>query len=132
MQLKEPRDFKLIGKPLQRLDLPDKTNGKALYGIDVHVPGMLTALVARPPVFGASVVSINSAAALAIPGVRHVVTIDSGVAVVAENFWSASRGRDALSVVWSEGPLSTFDNSQLLLQIRGALEATWRGGERAR
>lgn len=119
VQLKEPREFKVIGKPLQRLDLPDKTNGKAVYGIDVHVPGMLIALVARPPVFGASVVSIDGAKALAIPGVRHVVPIDSGVAVVAENFWSASRGRDALSVVWSEGPLSTFDSSQLMLRYEG-------------
>lgn len=111
--LKEPREFKLIGKSVQRLDLPDKANGKAMYGIDVHVPGMLTAVIARPPVFGAKVVSIDSAAALAIAGVRHVVTIDAGVAVVADNFWSASQGRDALLVRWNEGALSTFDNRQL-------------------
>ena len=111
--LKKPSEFKLIGKAVQRLDLPDKTNGKATYGIDVHVPGMLTAVVARPPVFGAKIVSVDSAAALGVAGVRRVVIIDSGVAVVAESFWSASLGREALVVIWDEGALSSFNDREL-------------------
>jgi len=111
--LKHPRDFKLIGQPVRRLDTPDKINGKAVFGIDVQVPGMLTALIARPPVFGARVTSVDSKAALGVAGVRRVVTIEAGVAVVAENFWSASRGREALTVVWDEGALASFDDSAL-------------------
>lgn len=112
--LKDPRDFKLIGKQVQRLDLPEKVNGTAMFGIDVRVPGMLVALIARLPVFGAKVKSIDSTATLAIAGVRRVITIDAGVAVVAENFWSAHRGREALRVVWDEGDLASFNERELL------------------
>jgi isoquinoline 1-oxidoreductase subunit beta len=112
--LKDPRDFKLIGKQVQRLDLPEKVNGTAMFGIDVRVPGMLVALIARPPVFGAKVKSIDSTATLAIAGVRRVITIDAGVAVVAENFWSAHRGRETLRVVWDEGELASFNERELL------------------
>lgn len=111
--LKQPRDFRIIGKQVPRLDLPAKANGTAMFGIDVQVPGMLVAVIARPPVFGATVKSVNSTAALAIKGVRRVVTIDAGVAVVAESFWSAHRGRERLQVAWDEGPAS-FDERQLL------------------
>jgi isoquinoline 1-oxidoreductase beta subunit len=109
--LKEPKDFKIIGKPRRRLDTPEKTNGKAIFGIDAKVPGMLTAVVARPPVFGGRVRSINADKAKAVPGVKGVVRIDSGVAVIADGFWSANKGRDALEVVWDEGPLATLSTS---------------------
>ena len=109
--LKEPKDFKIIGKPRRRLDTPEKTNGKAIFGIDAKVPGMLTAVVARPPVFGGRVRSINADKAKAVPGVKGVVQIDSGVAVIADGFWSANKGRDALEVVWDEGPLATLSTS---------------------
>jgi len=106
--LKQPKDFKLIGKSMKRLDTPEKVNGTAIFGIDARVPNMLTALVARPPVFGGKVKSFNAEKAKAIPGVKDVVQVDSGVAVIADDFWSAKTGRDALKVVWDEGPLATL------------------------
>ena len=108
--LKEPKDFKLIGKPTKRLDTPDKTNGKAVFGLDVKLPGMLVALVARPPVFGGKVKSFNAEKAKAIAGVRHVLEIERGVAVVADGFWPAKRARDGLEITWDEGPLATLDS----------------------
>jgi isoquinoline 1-oxidoreductase beta subunit len=108
--LKDPKDFKLIGKATRRLDTPDKTNGKAVFGLDVTVPGMLVALVARPPVFGGKMKSYSADKAKAVPGVRHVVAIERGVAVVADGFWPAKLGREALEVVWDEGPLATLDS----------------------
>jgi isoquinoline 1-oxidoreductase beta subunit len=108
--LKPPQAYTLIGKPIKRLDTPEKITGKALFGLDVRVPGMLTAVVARPPVFGATVKSVNDVKAKAVPGVKGVVRIDSGVAVVADHFWAAKGGRDALEVVWDEGPLATLDS----------------------
>jgi isoquinoline 1-oxidoreductase subunit beta len=108
--LKDPKNFKLIGKPVKRLDTPEKTDGKGLFGLDVTVPGMLVAVVARPPVFGGKAKSFDATKAKAIPGVRHVVEIDRGIAVVADGFWSAKLGRDALVVVWDEGPLAGLDS----------------------
>jgi isoquinoline 1-oxidoreductase beta subunit len=106
VSLKEPKDFKIIGKPRRRLDTPEKTNGKAIFGIDVTIPGMLTSVVARPPVFGGKVKSFNSDKAKAVPGVKEVFEIDSGVALVADGFWPAHKGREALEIVWDEGPLA--------------------------
>jgi isoquinoline 1-oxidoreductase beta subunit len=94
---------RLLGKPLHRLDSPAKINGTAVFGIDVHVPGMLTAVIARPPVFGARVKSFDAAKAKAFPGVRDVFAIREGVAVVADGFWPAFKGRELLEVVWDEG-----------------------------
>ena len=108
--LKDPKDFKIIGKATKRLDTPEKTNGKAVFGLDVQVPGMLVALVARPPVFGGKVKSYSADKARAVPGVRHVVQIERGVAVVADGFWPAKKGREALEVVWDEGPLAALDS----------------------
>ena len=108
--LKAPKDFTLIGKPTKRLDTPDKTDGKAIFGMDVSVPGMLVALVARPPVLRGMAKSFDAVKAKAVPGVRAVVPIESGIAVVADGYWAASKGRDALDVVWEEGPLAGFDD----------------------
>jgi len=102
--LKDAKDFQLIGKPLKRLDTPAKVNGSAIFSMDVHVPGMLTALVAHVPVFGGKAKSIDSAAALAVPGVKQVVDVGSGVAVIASGFWAAKKGRAALKVEWDLGP----------------------------
>ena len=107
--LKDPKDFKLIGKPLKRLDTPEKTNGKGIFGIDVKVPGMLTAVVARSPVFGGKLKSVNADKAKAVKGVRKVVEVPSGVAVIADGFWAAKRGRDALQIEWDEGPMADFN-----------------------
>ena len=108
--LKDPKDFKLIGKPTKRLDTPDKTNGKAIFGIDVKVPNMLVAVVARPPVFGGKMTSFDGAKAKAVPGVRHVIAIDRGVAVVADGYWPALKGREALEITWDDGPLASLDS----------------------
>ena len=108
--LKDPKDFKLIGKPAKRLDTPEKINGKGLFGLDVKVPGMLTAVVARPPVFGAKVKSFNADRAKAVPGVLRIVEIDRGVVVVADGYWPALKGREALETVWDESPLSGLDS----------------------
>jgi isoquinoline 1-oxidoreductase beta subunit len=106
--LKDPKAFKLVGKPTRRLDTPEKTNGKALFGLDVNVPGMLVAVIARPPVFGAKLKSFNADKAKASPGVQHVVEIERGVAVVADGFWPAKRAREALEIIWEEGPLASL------------------------
>ncbi|MGH7405523.1 MAG: xanthine dehydrogenase family protein molybdopterin-binding subunit, partial [Candidatus Methylomirabilales bacterium] len=108
--LKDPKNFKLIGKPTKRLDTPEKIDGKGVFGLDVKVPGMLVAVVARPPVFGGKVKSFDASKAKTVPGVRHVVQIDRGVAVVAEGFWPAKLGREALEVVWDEGLLAALDS----------------------
>jgi len=101
--LKQPKDFKLIGKPTRRLDTPEKTDGSALYGLDVSIPGMLTALIARSPVFGGKLKSFDAQKSKAVPGVVDVLEIPSGVAVIADGFWSARKGRDALERTWDEG-----------------------------
>jgi isoquinoline 1-oxidoreductase subunit beta len=111
--LKDPSQFKIIGKPTRRLDSREKVTGTATFGLDVSVPGMLIAVVARPPVFGATVKSVDDAGAKAVRGVRQVVAVPSGVAVVADSFWSAKKGRDALVVEWNEGPGATIDTDAL-------------------
>jgi isoquinoline 1-oxidoreductase subunit beta len=110
VKLKEPKDFKIIGKPTKRLDTPQKINGTGIFGLDVKLPGMLIALVARPPVFGGKVKSFNADKTKAISGVKHVVEIDRGIAVVADGFWPAKLGREALEVEWDEGPLAELDS----------------------
>ena len=110
--LKDPKDFTLVGKPVHRLDTPSKTNGTARFGLDVYIPGMLTAVVARAPVFGGKVVSFNADQAKAIPGVVNVVQVPSGVAVIAKGFWPAKLGREKLEITWDDGPgaaLSTVE-----------------------
>jgi isoquinoline 1-oxidoreductase subunit beta len=110
--LKDPKDFTLVGKPVHRLDTPSKTNGTAQFGLDVYIPGMLTAVVARAPVFGGKVVSFNADKAREIPGVVNVVEVPSGVAVIAKGFWPAKLGREKLQITWDDGPgaaLSTVE-----------------------
>jgi isoquinoline 1-oxidoreductase beta subunit len=108
--LKDPKDFQLIGKSLKRLDTREKANGKAVFGLDVNLPGMLVAVVARPPVFGAKVKTFEAAKASAIPGVRRVVAVPSGLAVIADGFWAARRGRGALHIEWDEGAMADFSS----------------------
>ena len=106
VKLKDPKEFNLIGKSTKRLDSPEKSNGSGIFGLDVKVPGMLVALIARPPVFGGKAKSFDAAKAKSVRGVRDVVEIDRGIAVVAEGFWPAKVGREALQVTWDEGSLS--------------------------
>jgi len=118
VQLKPKKDWKLIGKPMRRLDTPEKITGKAQFGIDVQLPGMRTALIARAPVFGGKVTSFDASKAKAVPGVQQVVQVPSGVAVVATNFWSAKLGRDALQIDWDLGPGAGLDSGRLLASYR--------------
>jgi isoquinoline 1-oxidoreductase beta subunit len=106
--LKEPSQHKIVGKPLKRLDTPSKIDGSASFGIDVRVPGMLYANVARCPVFKGKVKSFDAAKANAVPGVKQVVEISTGVAVVADNTWSAMQGRRVLDIQWDEGEVAAF------------------------
>ncbi len=115
-KLKDSKDFKLIGKPLKRLDTPQKLNGTAEFGIDVKIPGMLIAVVAHPPVFGGKVMHVEDSAARRIPGVKNVFQIPSGVAVVADGFWAAKRGRDALKITWDEGDMADFSTESQFAQ----------------
>ena len=111
--LKDPKDWKLIGTKVPRLDTPDKTRGRARFGIDVRVPGQRFAVVARPPVVGGKVTHYDAAKAKAVPGVRAVVEVPSGVAVVADSTWAAIRGRDALAATFEAGPNGALDMAAL-------------------
>lgn len=108
--LKDPSAFRLIGKSTPRLDTPAKTNGQAVFGLDVNLPGMLVAVVVRPPVFGGKLAVLDTLKAKLVPGVREVVRIDRGVAVVASGYWAARRGARALSVEWHDGPQADLDS----------------------
>jgi isoquinoline 1-oxidoreductase beta subunit len=110
IKLKSPDEYRLLGKGLHRLDTPLKVTGSAVFGLDVKRPGLLTAAVERCPVFGGKAAGYNEAAARSVPGVRHVVPIASGVAVVADSYWAAKKGRDALGVRWDEGPLANLSS----------------------
>ncbi|RQS10129.1 xanthine dehydrogenase family protein molybdopterin-binding subunit [Burkholderia sp. Bp9002] len=101
--LKKPADFKLVGKPVKRLDSPEKVDGTAQFGLDVRLPGMLYAVIVNSPVFGGTVASVDDTAAKQIGGVRQVVRVDDAVAVVGDHTWAAKRGASALVVKWNEG-----------------------------
>lgn len=119
--LKPPGKFRLIGRSLPRREIPDMVTGRTRYGIDAVRPGMLVAVVARCPVFGGRLGRFDPAAALAVPGVRQVVTIGSGVAVAADDFWSAWRGREALAIEWDEDPHAALDLDAVYRELEGAL-----------
>jgi isoquinoline 1-oxidoreductase beta subunit len=104
VKLKSQKDFRIVGTDKARLDLAGKVNGTAQFGIDVRVSGMLTAVVGRAPVLGAKVKSVDSRQTLAVAGVKQVVTLDTGVAVIADGFYAARKGRDALQIRWSASP----------------------------
>lgn len=127
--LKEPRDFRILGQGLKRLDTPAKVNGSAGFGLDVKVPGMLTAVMAHAPVPGAKVVSFDDAAARKVPGVRQVVSLPQGVAVLADGYWPALQGRDALVVKWNDGALGVLSSEVI---SKSLTDATTRPGSVAR
>ncbi|MGH7630767.1 MAG: molybdopterin cofactor-binding domain-containing protein [Gemmatimonadales bacterium] len=116
--LKDPKSWKIIGKPTRRLDTPEKITGRAQFGIDVQFEGLRTAVVARPPVFGGKARSFDATKAKAVPGVRDVVQVPTGVAVVADHFWAAKLGRDALTVDWDLGPNVSLNSATLLDEFR--------------
>src|SRR5229473_564495 len=119
VKLKTPKEWKRIGKPTKRLDSPEKVAGRAQFGMDVRFPGLMTALVARAPVFGGKVKTFNAEKAKAVPGVKAVVQVPSGVAVVGEHFWAAKLGRDALEIDWDLGPAAGLDTGKMREEFRG-------------
>jgi isoquinoline 1-oxidoreductase subunit beta len=118
VQLKDPKDFKLIGRTIPRVDAPAKSDGSAQFTIDVAMPGLLVALLKRPPRFGGTVKSFDAAAATAVPGVVKVVQVPGGVAVVAKSFWAAKQGRDALNVEWDESNAEKRSSAALMEEYR--------------
>jgi len=116
--LKDPKDWKVIGQPTRRLDTPEKVDGSAVFGLDVRFDGLLTAVVARSPTFGGRMKSFDDTAARTVPGVRKVVAVPSGVAVVADHFWAAEAGREALEIEWEPGPGTPLDSTALLAEFR--------------
>ena len=111
--LKDPAQFKYIGQPHHRLDGPDKVTGRTVFGMDINLPDMLYAMVARSPVFGGKLRSFNADAAKAIAGVIAVRQVPTGVAVYATNTWAARRGRDALQLQWDEGDATNLSTAKL-------------------
>ncbi|HTS86917.1 MAG TPA: xanthine dehydrogenase family protein molybdopterin-binding subunit [Gemmatimonadales bacterium] len=118
VQLKDPKDFRLIGKVAPRVDAKDKSTGRAVFTQDMYLEGMLTAVVAHPPRFGAKVKSFDGSAAKGVKGVREVVQVPNGVAVVAEGFWPAKQGRDLLKVEWDESGAMAQGTDEIAAQFR--------------
>jgi len=118
--LKDASRFRLIGKPLPRLDTAAKVDGSAEFGLDVQLPGMLYAVIALCPTLGGKVVSVESSAARAMPGVRKVLTTTGGVVVVADHFWQAHKARDVLQINWDQGPNTGLDNAQVWSMLEKA------------
>ncbi|MCO4876351.1 xanthine dehydrogenase family protein molybdopterin-binding subunit [Paraburkholderia caribensis] len=120
--LKDPKNFRLIGSQAPRVDVPPKTDGTAQFTLDVTLPGMLVAVMQRPPLFGATVRSFDASAAKAVPGVVNVVQVPRGVAVVAKSFWAAKQGRDALKVEWDETHAEKRSSADIMAEYRKAAE----------
>ena len=119
--LKDAKAWKIIGKPVKRLDTPAKVTGRAEYGIDVQLPGMLIASLAQCPVLGGKPLSVDDAKAKSMPGVKAVVKIDDGVAVVANSFWQAKSARDALNITWDNGKGATLSSVSISQGLKDAL-----------
>ena len=113
VQLKDPKDFQLIGRPLRRVDAADKVRGVAQFGIDVRVPGMKIAAVRACPTFNGKLAAVDDKAARATPGVVDVLRIDDAVAVVGEHFWAAKQGLEALAITWDRGGNANLTTQQL-------------------
>ena len=118
--LKDPKDFTLIGKPLKRLDTPNKTDGKVVYGIDAMLPGMKFATLAQCPVFGGKVGRVDDSAAKKIPGMLQIVVLDDLAAVVGDHMWAAKKGLDALVISWDEGANAKINSSDIWDDLRAA------------
>lgn len=121
VRLKSPSEYSIIGKSMPRLDNAEKTSGAAIFSMDMQRPRQLVVLLARPPRFGGILRSVHSVAALKIPGVLEVLKVPQGVAVVAENFWAAKKGREALKLVWDDSAAFTKSTADLQKQYRELL-----------
>jgi len=132
LALKDPKDYRFIGKPVPRTDVPGKVDGSAAFGIDVRVPGMLYAVIARCPHFGGKLVTFDDKAAKAMPGIRAIFPVAplprplntaGGVAVVADSTWAAIQARQALKITWDKGP----DGAESTTSLRKQLDALASG-----
>src|SRR5512138_3894872 len=122
--LKDPKDWKLIGKSVKRLDTIDKVTGAQVYGADLKLPGMLNATIKESPVFGGKVQSFEADKVKSMPGVRHVVKVgDTAVAVVADTWWQAKTALDALPIKWDEGPNAKVSSASIAEMLKGGLDA---------
>jgi isoquinoline 1-oxidoreductase beta subunit len=122
--LKDPREWKLIGQPVARLDTVEKTNGKQVYGMDLKLPGMLNAAIRDCPVFGGKVRSFDAAAVMSLPGVCKVVQVgETAVAVVADTWWRAKTALDKLPIVWDEGPHAQLSSAAVAAWLKEGLDA---------
>jgi isoquinoline 1-oxidoreductase beta subunit len=141
--LKRPSDFRILGTRVPRVDTPAKVTGRAVFGLDARVPGMVYAAVARCPVFGGRLRRFDPAPSLAVPGVRRVVEISRGVAVIADNTWAAFQGKAALSVEWDEGATAQWSSEGIsrafaegarepgqVVRATGDVDAALRGAAR--
>jgi isoquinoline 1-oxidoreductase beta subunit len=129
--LKDPKSWKIAGKPLKRLDTADKLNGAKVYAIDVKLPGMLNAAIKDAPVFGAKVVSFDDAKVARMPGVKKVMKVkDTAVAVVADTWWHAKTALDALPITWDEGDNAKVSSATIAQHLKEGLAATENNGER--
>ncbi|PXW97600.1 isoquinoline 1-oxidoreductase beta subunit [Sphaerotilus hippei] len=127
VKLKEAKDFRLIGQPTTRIDAKAKSSGRQAFGIDMRLPGQLTAVVAHPPVFGARLKSVDDGAARAIKGVKAVLRVPldrgaEGVAVVADGYWPAKQGREALKLEWDTAAVEKVDSTRQLAQYRALVK----------
>jgi isoquinoline 1-oxidoreductase subunit beta len=124
VKLKDPKDWKLVGKGLKRLDTPDKTTGTTVYGIDIKLPGMLNAAIKDCPVTGGKLTSFDEAKIAGMKGVKKVVRVgDSAVAVVADTWWHAKTALDALPVVWDEGPNAKVNSASIAKWLAEGLDS---------
>jgi len=127
--LKQPQDFRLIGKAAKRLDTHGKLNGSAQYGIDVQLPGMKVAALAIAPAYGGRLTGLDAAAARRVPGVHQVVRLDDCVAVVADNYGAAQKGLNALAAQWDDGPNASLSSADI---VAGMVQAADKGAARVR
>ncbi|WP_433696406.1 molybdopterin cofactor-binding domain-containing protein [Paraburkholderia phenoliruptrix] len=120
--LKDPKDFRIVGTAVKRLDSPEKVDGTAQFGLDVRVPDMVYAAIANCPVFGGTLASVDDTHAKKIPGVRQVVKIDNAVAVIGDHTWAAKRGLQALEIKWNEGAGAKLSMKQIVDDLAHASE----------
>jgi isoquinoline 1-oxidoreductase beta subunit len=124
VKLKDPKDWKIAGKPLKRLDTADKVTGKAVFSMDVKLPGMLNAAIKESPVFGGKLKSFDPAKVAGMPGVKKVVQSgDAAVAVIADTWWQAKTALDALPIVWDDGPNAKLSSATIAEQLKAGLDA---------
>ncbi|MBI3803076.1 MAG: xanthine dehydrogenase family protein molybdopterin-binding subunit [Nitrospirae bacterium] len=123
VKLKDPKDFKVIGKSIPRIEALEKVQGAPIYAIDVHLPNMLVGTVKASPVFGGKLKSVNDAKALGIKGVQKVVKLENAVAVVGDHFWAAKKGLEALEISWDEGAHAKVSNADVVHDLIKAAES---------